>query len=47
VNKMNLRSKSFGELSCKMDHQRCYLGKINSNQNAFHVAASNITRPAL
>jgi len=47
VNKMNLRSKSFGELSCKMDHRRCYLGKINSDQNAFHVAASSITATAL
>jgi hypothetical protein len=44
---MNLRSKSFGELSREMDNRLCYLGKINSNQNAFHVAASSIIGTAL
>src|SRR5437764_3426486 len=47
VNNMNLGSKSLGELSCKMDHRRCCIGKINSDQNAFHVAASSITATAL
>jgi len=36
MNKMNLRIKSFGELSRQIDHHRCYIGKINRNKDAFH-----------
>jgi putative ATPase len=39
---MNLRIKGFGELSCQIDHPRCYIREINRDKNAFHVRPSSL-----
>ena len=39
MNKMNLRVESLSQLSGQIDHRRCDVGKIDWNENAFHVCA--------
>jgi len=36
---MDLRTESLSQLSGQIDHRRCHVGKVDWNENAFHVCA--------
>jgi hypothetical protein len=36
---MDIRTESLSQLSGQIDHRRCHVGKIDWNENAFHVCA--------
>jgi len=39
---MDLCTESLSELSGEIDNRRCYIGKIDRNENAFHVCAIDL-----
>jgi putative ATPase len=43
MNKMNLCSEGFGELSRQIDYARCRIREINRDENAFHVRAFELS----